>query len=279
MEFFGPERRDLETGEILKFNRWCRVCKAADQRDRHARRTPEQRERDREYNRAAYELRRLSPEQRELDRRRKVEWQRRNPEKVAAASRRYRNRLMADPERYALRLENDRIAYRLGVLDGGREPALRPAVNGYKLSVGRTPDALAVEPMAVWVAALIAREVPDRGRPHGDELASRDDRSRTIGDLCAELGIEDRVLYRIEHMSYRTVTLGLADRMLTRYGRPLFIDGASGESVAARLAERCLAMPGNGERVLRYIDLAERIGQLDGVVVDRVEDLWPGLTT
>jgi hypothetical protein len=127
----------------------------------------------------------------------------------------------------------------------------------------------------MWVSALIEREVPDRRRGHGAEASSRDARSRTMEDLAAELGVEDRVIYRIEHRTFETVTLGLADRMLMRYGKPLTIDG---ERAAERLAEECRSMPGNGERILRYIDLAERIGHLDGVVVDRIEDLWPELT-
>ena len=53
------------------------------------------------------------------------------------------------------------------------DPAPRKALNGYGPSVGRALDSLPVDPFAVWVDELIAFEVPDRGRPFGDELSSR----------------------------------------------------------------------------------------------------------
>lgn len=190
--------------------------------------------------------------------------------------REYESRPKTKAER-AERAERARLAHGLRVERLTGSPPARHssvAMNAYKRATGNSPDSVPVEPLAAWVSTLIEREVPDRGRPTGSEMSSRDDRSRTIGDLCAELGIEDRVLYRIEHRTFETVTLGLADRMLMGYGKTLTING---EAAAARIAEECRAMPGNGERILRYIDLAERIAHLDGVVVDRVEDLWPEL--
>lgn len=272
-EHFGPERRDLETGEIVRFNRWCRSCKAADGRARHAARTPEQVERDREYAQAVYALRRLSPEQLEADRRRKIEWNRRNPEKVAAASRRYNEKLKSDPDRHAERLVNDRIDYRLQRMREGHELAMnRGAVEGYVEDVGGGTERKAVEPLAAWLDVVIAREVPDLGMMRG--TTDRDNRSRTVVDLAAELGVPSRRLWAIRRRAQERVAFTTADRMLTNYGRPVVLDG---DAMAESLEVRCRALPGNGDRILRYIDLAEMVAHLDGAVVVRAEDLYPAL--
>jgi hypothetical protein len=48
-------------------------------------------------------------------------------------------------------------------------------------------------------------------------------------------------------------------------------------TLAALLKKRCYDMPGNGTRLLRYLDLGEQVAHLAGAVVDRVDDLWPEL--
>lgn len=199
-----------------------------------------------------------------------------NPESAREAHKRWYAKLKADSERYAAYLENRRIQHRLRQERLGRPVtrSVKTAMGAYKLSAGTTDRRLDVEPLGTWVDVVLAQEVPDRGRGRGGSGSSRDDRSRTMEDLSAELGIEDRVLYRIEHRVFGTVTLGVADRMLTRFDRPVFLDG---RRIEQALEQRCREMPGNGERILRYIDLAERIAHLDGAVVERVEDLWPEL--
>jgi len=189
--------------------------------------------------------------------------------------RKYNRRKKMDPERIAARAETARLAYGLRVERKTGQPPKkhsRRALNGFKSAVGRTSDALPVEPFGVWVDELIRREIPDFGAATGG--SERDNRSRSEEDLAAELGVSPRALYRLRVREYKTVSLGTADAMLTRYGKPIVIDG---ERAAARLAERCREMPGNGERILRYIDLAEGIAHLDGAVIDRVEDLYEEL--
>jgi hypothetical protein len=202
-----------------------------------------------------------------------------DPERMEAERARRRaawERLKADPERYAEHLANQRIYARMRSERAGTSTRiLSYATDGWR-GPGRS-EGQPVDPLALWVEAFLAREVPDLGRSRGGVGSSRDDRSRTIEDVCVELGVEDRILARIERRTYKTVTLGVADRMLTRYGKPLVIPERAVEARLAEIADFWRSAPGNGERLIGYLTDAERIVHLAGAVVDRVEDLWPAL--
>jgi transcriptional regulator with XRE-family HTH domain len=274
VEHFAPEKRNIDTGEIVKFARWCKPCKAAAARERHAQRTAEEIERDRIYNRAAYELRRLDPVARERDRQTKQAWRKANRERMAEASRRYYARLKSDPERHARRLVADRIAYRLKQEQRNRPVRRTPkAVESWKPSIGRYA-ALDPEPLIMWLTRVMKIEVPDFGRPRGGLGASRNDRSRTLADLAAELGVSERHLTALRIGERAHITLGSADQMLTNYGRPVTIRS---RDLERQLIDWAQELPGNGTRLLRYLDRAERVAHLADVSVWRIEDLWPEL--
>jgi hypothetical protein len=60
-EHWSSRKRDLETGEIIKFAGWCRTCHNAKQRERRASWTEEKHEERRAYMRAQYELNMRTP--------------------------------------------------------------------------------------------------------------------------------------------------------------------------------------------------------------------------
>lgn len=249
---FTPERRDIATGEIKRYARWCKPCKAADARARHAARTPEKVAADREYNRATYELRRKNPEAMERDRIAKKRWQAANRDKLREASRRYWEKLKADPERYQKHLDEQRIAYRLEV--GEREVRnVTSAKGAWKPAVGRATS-WPVDPLSMWLKIVLDRDQRDRS------------------EIAKEMGISDRVLWRIERQEYPSVTEARAEGLLWNYGRPVEIRARDLEQ---KLQEWAQDLPGNGTRLLRYLDRAERLAHLADILVCRIEDLWP----
>lgn len=255
-EFFCSERRDLESGEVTKFARWCKSCKSTYARERHARRTPEEIERDREYNRASYELRRQLPEVQERDREAKRRWRARNRERLAEASQRYFAKLKEDPERHAQFLINQRIAYRLRQQEQGREVTSNPkALESWKPAMGKSAD-LPIAPLSVWLDALLHEDGRDRS------------------EIASVMGVNERTLWRIQNREYHKTTASLADTLLWHYGRSVLIRSAKLEGELVNWARE---LPGNGTRLLRYLDEAEKVAHLGDVSVSRIEDLWPHL--
>jgi hypothetical protein len=186
---------------------------------------------------------------------------------------RYRQAVLADPERHARYLESERMRHKMRQERlTGRVPTKRSkgAANAWVANMGNRSGECHVEPIAAWLHVVLRIEIPDFGLSRGDP--ERVTRSRTLEDLAAELQVSTRRLWSINHRGQEFVSLTTADAMLTNYGRPVTIDG---DMAARALEDHCRAMPGNGERILRYIDRAERIAHLDGVVVTRVDDLYP----
>lgn len=235
----------------------CRECRKVEQRERY-RRSPET---AKQRAKARYERLRQTPEGRALlieqSRRRGARWRERHPEAAREADRRYRETRKKDRARHLADLENARINARLRAAAEGREMEARPAMNGYTPSVGRS-DNLHVEPLATWLEVVLSQDARERE------------------EIAAVIGVNDRSLRRILDRDYETVTTGLADKIVWGYRRAVRIPPERAEPWRAWLEDYWRGQPGNGERLLRYIAEAERIATA-GVVVDRIEDLWPEL--
>ena len=173
-----------------------------------------------------------------------------------------RNRWHGDPEYRARRLVAMRMDRRLraekqnGDL-GNLRRDLR-ATEPFRDAAGHAAqvEGLPVEPLALWV----------------DEVQRLDGRDH--GDLAEAMGIGERRLYGIERREFSRVSLGVADKMIWGYAKAVVLRSERLEEI---LRERWQNAPGNGERILGYLDEAERLAYLADVVVDRVEDLWPEL--
>jgi hypothetical protein len=264
IEHWSSRKRDLETGEIIRFAGWCRPCQNAAQRARRASWTEEKHEERRAYMRAQYELNMRSPGQREK-RNAKERAARMKPsrrESVKRAQRRWYEKLKADPVRYAAYLENRRIEQGLrrelktGRIEGNRRKR-RGVFNPWTPAVGNTAGLGGghVEPLALWLETVLAHD------------------SRDITTLAEILGVDERKLRSICHREYGSATFAVADTLLWHYRRPVKMP--SDQQIEQSLAERCRQLPGNGTRLLRYMDLAEHVAHLGGAIVERAEDLWP----
>ena len=259
-EHWSPRKRDIETGEILRWAGWCRICHSAKMRERRQNWTEEQKEQRRAYIREQYRLDMKDPAKRaarnaqERERRKKAG----RRELVQAAQRRWYERLRADPERWADYLEGRRISYRLlqerktGQLEGQRR--VRKGTHKPWVAAGRG-SAKNVEPLAIWLETVLKQD------------------HRDLDELAQIFDVDERVLYRIRHREQPNTTLALADHLMWRYRRP--VQMPRDHEIEAYLAARCRDMPGNGTRLLRYLDLAEHVAHLGGAVVERVDDLWP----
>lgn len=263
-EHWSSRKLDPKTGEIVKFAGWCRQCHNAKQRERRARWNEEQREARRAYIRAQYALDMKDAERRER-RNAKERERRRKPERKAkakAAQRRWYEKLKADPERYAAYLEGTRISYRLrqarktGRLEGQRR--IRKGIhNPWMPATGNTAHLNGghIEPLALWLETVLAQD------------------HRDIGVLADIFGVNERMLWRIRHREYGDATFATADQLIWRYRRPVKLP--SDYRIEQTLEERCRRLPGNGIRLLRYLDLAEHVAHLGGAIVESAEDLWP----
>lgn len=271
-EFF-PRQKGAPRGVAYR----CRECRRVEQQERYARDPESARRRAK----ARYDRQMATPEGRAYlnaqSNARSRRWRERNLDAARDAERRWRERIREqereNPDLRAARLERERIDARLRAEREGREiRSLRSAVNAYRMDEGGGAQLMEPEPLAVWLDEVLRREIPDFGVGRGG--SARMNRSRTAEDLACELGVPPRRIWSLHHRAQTRVALSTADRMLTNYGRPVVLDGAV---LAAGLEARCRAMAGNGERILRYMDLAEQVGHLAGTVVDRIEDLWPSL--
>jgi hypothetical protein len=263
-EHWSSRKVDLETGEIIKFAGWCRSCHSAKMRERRAALTEEQREARRAYTREQYRLDMKDPRKR-AERNAKERKRREKPrrkESVREAQRRWYRKMKADPERYAAYLESVRIAYRLrreratGQLEGNRRNR-RGTHNPWTPAVGNTAGLGGghVEPLALWLETVLAHD------------------RRDLGVLAEILGVDERKLRSIRHREYGSATFAVADTLLWHYRRPVKMP--SDQQIEQSLEERCRQLPGNGTRLLRYMDLAEHVAHLGGAIVERAEDLWP----
>ena len=172
-----------------------------------------------------------------------------------------RERWHRDAEFRARRLVAMRMDRRLRYEQEGREVKTRRdsrASEPYRDASGAAAaqEGLPIEPFALWL----------------DEVRRLDKRERS--DLAKALGASERRLYGFENREYPMVSLGVADRMIWKYGTSVMLRS---EHLEATLRERWQNAPGNGERILGYLDEAERLAYLADLVVDRVEDLWPEL--
>lgn len=168
--------------------------------------------------------------------------------------------------------ERKRIDYRLRAEAEGREvKAYRGARQAPFAEGTGKKQGLAPEPLLEWLRAVIEREAPEAGR-------SANDPAERIGldtqALAHQLGVDTRAIWRIQHAEHRTVSLAVADRLLTNYGRPVVIRS---RDLEARLVAWARELPGNGTRLLRYMDRAEQVAHLADVSLMSLGDLWPEL--
>lgn len=107
----------------------------------------------------------------------------------AEASRRYRERLKADPKRYAEFLESRRLSEKI------RREREGKAIRGGKRDPDNSGRELPVEPLRGWLAS----------------------RSETNAQIAAASGLDERTIYRIRKES-KVVRVPAADAILTAFG-------------------------------------------------------------
>lgn len=254
-EHWAPNRRNL-AGEVTHYSGWCRLCSARKARERRRKRTPEQIEADRAYHRAVYERRRHDPEVRARQTAARRRWVRENRDKQRATWRRWYDGVMADPERHAAYLETIRIAYRLRRERQGHKVRIRQSTAANAWRYRHMP--MPLEPFALWL----------------DEIVATD--RRDIGDIAADIEIPERRLFDYRERIPAHVALPSAERALLRYG-PVRIrpETVAASPVAEQLAEHWRNAPGNGTRILGYLQATEQLTRLAGAVIVTAEDLWP----
>lgn len=260
VEHFAPNRRDHETGEVLRYAGWCRPCANEKARQRRASRTPEQVEADRAYHKAVYEMRKDEPAVRERRERTKRAWAQANPDKQRASWKRWYEGMKADPERHARYLESVRISYRLRrERQTGKMPAVRQAtaVNAWRLTRERMP----VEPFALWL----------------DEVLDTD--PRELEELAEVMDVPGRRLYDYRQRAGDHIALPSAARAVERYRRAVRIHPDRVGAELERLERLWRDAPGNGTRLTGYLRDAEPLVPLAGAVIVTVEDLWPEMAT
>lgn len=243
-EHFYVARRD-SNGSVLRLS-WC--CKACDShrqslRDHIMRANPE-----------------TAPAWKEMRNAQQRKWRRLHREKCRRYEREWKERLRADPERYVAYLADQRITYKIR-----REAKGLPMRGGQKSATGawraaarnsvKTPQ-LPVEPLAFWLESLLAEDHRERA-----EIAE-------VMQVC------ERILWRVQRHEYPHVTTAVADALVWGYGRPVVVRS---EIIKTTLVEWADSLPGNGTRLLRYLDRAEKVAHLADTLVSRVEDLYPEL--
>jgi hypothetical protein len=170
--------------------------------------------------------------------------------------------MKADPAAYADYLARARMNYRLRQEVRGRKPRTGSslAIDAYRTANGGAADrSLDPEPLRAWLRAALAQEAR-----HDVDFAH----------FCQRIGCGDRQLRAILGGQYATVSLHTADRLLTNYGRPVVIRS---RDLEARLVAWAHELPGNGTRLLRYMDRAEQVAHLADVSLMSLSDLWPEL--
>ncbi len=127
-------------------------------------------------------------------------WRERNLEKSRAATRRYKEAVKADPERHVRFLEVRRIEY---VLRREREGhrVIKKLSSAKMLSDDR--ERLPVRPLLSVI----------------DEIIEQRKMFYTIGEVCADLGIDDRELRRWRTGECEQVDFNTAERALMAMGR------------------------------------------------------------
>lgn len=168
--------------------------------------------------------RRTDPETAELERilrrDRTRSWRARNPERARKLAQEYKRRIKKDPVRYARMRESQRIAYRLRKERAGQTynetRQKRRAPLAFRGPSGFSANRLDATPLREWLDAVIEREVPTiSGAP----------RDGNLRELAQLFGIHERQLLTIRRGEYQTVTLTVADTLLTRYGQPVRVNG------------------------------------------------------
>jgi len=168
-----------------------------------------------------------------------------------------------DPEEYARRLADDRLSRRMRMLEEGRTPrwSMRDAAGAYREPAGATSENTPAAPLRVWLTAYL-RETGE-GR----------------GDFAERAGLSPRRIWAVESGDQRSVSLSTADRMVWNANQLVRIEPSDVEAAVEAMEAYWRAAPGNGERLLGYLDDVERVAHLPGMVVERIEDLWPELAS
>lgn len=177
-------------------------------------------------------------------------WRKRNPEKVRAARSIYYHSHREDE------CARTRIAYRLQAEREGRTVGTRgrrATVAPYRHDNGkRGLDPL---PLRLWLDAVLEHE-------------------EALTSFCTRVGWQDRQLRAIRDGMYATVSASTAERLLVGYGRAVVIRS---RDLERRLIDWAQSLPGNGTRLLAYMDRAEAVGHLADVPILFLADLWPEL--
>lgn len=202
---FSPRKRDVTTRRVLRWDAYCRQCRAARQRDYYRRTPPEV---TTERNRRAWQAKKADARALEEKRRQSRDAQRRkrsrDPEGEREVQRRYRERVRADPVRNAAFLETRRLAYHMRRDRNGLMRMVAEGVPGGPM----LPSA----PVAAFVDFLIARA--------GTDAKLGDD---PTGAVCAQLGINARRLLAWRTGESPTARFDVVDKIFTR-GQALWFD-------------------------------------------------------
>jgi hypothetical protein len=265
-ENFVVRHRDPRTGRP-SYDAWCRDDRNAHYRARWAAMPAERRhainQRRMESQRAdAQRIERRRASKRKTARRARQNDLERVRHQQRESSRRRYAKMKADPAAYADYLARARMNYRLRQEARGRKPRTGSslAIDAYRTSAGGGADRhLDPEPLRAWLRAALAQEAR-----HDVDFAH----------FCQRIGWGDRQLRAILGGQYATVSLHTADRLLTNYGRPVVIRS---RDLEARLVAWAHELPGNGTRLLRYMDQAEQVAHLPDRSLLFLGDLYPEL--
>lgn len=255
---FYVRRRDPDTRRIVKWDSLCCECRRVRQ-TRYYESLPA----DVKHERSQKRWLKLTADSEEREQRRadnrEVQRRRRQntPEKVRAVGKRYYENLKVDPVRYEAYLQTRRMQHRLRQEREGHTVTrnVSKAAGAWRASFGNSAH-LPIDPLAFWLDAVFAQ----------------DQRERV--ELAEVIGVDERALWRMQNREHSRVSEAIADTLIWRYGRPVLIHP---DLIENTLVDWAKQLPGNGTRLLRYLDRAEQVAHLGGVVVDRIEDLWPHL--
>jgi hypothetical protein len=161
-----------------------------------------------------------------------------------------------DVRRRTEKAQSSRIAYVLRAARDGRELRFQKQ-NAFGAWKGaNASDRRPTDPLSIWVAAILHETGMGETR---------------LGEI---FGTHERFVRTLRDCTYPSVGLQIADRSLCSYAKPVRIDG---EWLYERLVSEAKALPGNGQRLLRYIDRAERVAHMADTDVEFLWDLWPEL--
>lgn len=191
-EFYSVKSRKSPTGHVHR-NSKCRECVIVEQRERRRKRSAA----DPEYRARKSAARRRALETEE------------GRERAKAAQRRYREKVMADPEKAAAWREKARIEHRLR---REREGVPLESIRANLIARRERSEMLPAAPLAAFINARIEARMAIN-RFIGDDT----EKVGAKADICSELGIHPRSLYRLEHET-GNVTIALAEEVLLRAG-------------------------------------------------------------